>query len=174
MSKAASPSSKLTRRKAIAATLAGVAAPALAGPALLTPDPVFAAIAAHKAAYARLDQACLHISRLEETILEDQRQEWFDGDREQGIGANDDPRWTAALTAQRTAFDAETQMAWALAHAQPAELAGAAALLRHAGEFEAGGCGWPCDPEGPEDEDGDKWTIIFHHSLAAALQAMMS
>ena len=43
MSKAAPPSSKLTRRKAIAAT---VAAPALAGPALLTPDPVFAAIAA--------------------------------------------------------------------------------------------------------------------------------
>jgi hypothetical protein len=32
MSKAASPSSKLTRRKAIAATLAGIAAPALAGP----------------------------------------------------------------------------------------------------------------------------------------------
>jgi hypothetical protein len=53
MSKAASPSSKLTRRKAIAATLAGVAAPALAGPARLTSDPVFAAIAAHKAAYAR-------------------------------------------------------------------------------------------------------------------------
>jgi hypothetical protein len=59
--------SKLTRRKAIAAALA---APALAGPARLTPDPVFAAIAAHKAAYARLDQACLHVSRLEETILE--------------------------------------------------------------------------------------------------------
>jgi hypothetical protein len=63
---------------------------------------------------------------------------------------------------------------WALAHAQPAGLAGAAALLRHAGEFEAGGCGWPCDPEDPEDEDGDKWTVIFHHGLAAALEAMMS
>jgi hypothetical protein len=62
MSKAASPSRKLTRRKAIAATLAGVAAPALAAPT------VFAAIAAHKAACARLDQACLHISRLEENI----------------------------------------------------------------------------------------------------------
>ena len=171
MSKAASPSSKLTCRKAIAATLAGVAAPALAGPAFLTLDPVFAAIAAHKAAYARLDQACLHVSRLEETIPEDRRQEWFDGDREQGIGTNDDPRWTAALTAQRATFNAETQTAWALAHARPAGLAGAAALLRHAGEFEAGGCGWPCDPE---NEDGDKWTIIFHHSLAAALEAMMS
>jgi hypothetical protein len=171
MSKAASPSSKLTRRKAIAAALAGVAAPALAGPARLTPDPVFAAIAAHKAAYARLDQACLHVSRLEENIPEDRRQEWFDEDRAQGIGSNDDPRWTAALTAQRATFDAETQMAWALAHARPAGLAGAAALLRHAGEFEAGGCGWPCDSE---DEDGDKWIIIFHHSLAAALEAMMS
>src|SRR5882762_6762797 len=94
-----SPSSKLTRRKAIAATLAGVAAPALAGPARLVPDPVFAAIAPHKAAYARLDQVCLHVSRLEENIPEDRRQEWFDEDREQGIGTNDDPRWTAALTA---------------------------------------------------------------------------
>jgi hypothetical protein len=171
MSKAASPSSKLTRRKAIAAALAGVAAPALAGPALLTSDPVFAAIAAHKAAYGRLEQACLHVSGLEENISEDQRQEWFDEDREQGIGTNDDPRWTAALTAQRAAFDAETQMAWALVHARPAGLAGAAASLRHAGEFEARGCGWPCDPE---DVDGDKWTIIFHHSFAAALEAMMS
>jgi hypothetical protein len=171
MSKAASPSSKLTRRNAIAATLAGVAAPALAGPARITPDPVFAAIAAHKAAYARLDQACLQVARLEENIPEERRQEWFDGDREQGIGTNDDPRWTAAITAQRAAFSAETQTAWALAQAQPAGLAGAAALLRHAGEFEAGGCGWPCDPE---DEDGDKWTVIFHHSLAAALEALMA
>jgi hypothetical protein len=80
MSKAASPSSKLTRRNAIAATLAGVAAPALAGTALLTPDPVFAAIAAHKAAYARLDQACSHVSRLEENIPEERHQEWFDED----------------------------------------------------------------------------------------------
>lgn len=97
MSKAASPSSKLTRRKAIAATLAGIAAPALAGPAPLTPDPVSAAIAAHKAAYARLDQACLQVARLEENIPGDRRQEWFEEDRGQGIGTNDDPRWTAAL-----------------------------------------------------------------------------
>src|ERR1043166_3825708 len=110
MSKAASPSSKITRRAAIAATLAGIATPALTAPAL--PDPVFAAIAAHKAAYARLDQACLHVSRLERTIPKERRQEWFDEDRRQGIGADDDPRWTTALAAQRAAFDAETQTAW--------------------------------------------------------------
>jgi hypothetical protein len=39
---------------------------------------------------------------------------------------NDDPRWTAALTAPRATFSAETQMAWALAHAQSVGLAGAA------------------------------------------------
>jgi hypothetical protein len=170
MSKAASPSSKLTRRAAIAATLAGAAAPALAAPAL--PDPVFAVIAAHKAAYARLDQACSHVSRLEGNIPKQQRQEWFDEDRRQGIGADDDPRWTAALTAQRAASDAETQTAWGLARAQPAGLAGAAALLRHAGEFEAGGDDWPCDPEDPEDENGEEWTVTFHRNLAAALEAM--
>jgi hypothetical protein len=170
MSKAASPSSKITRRAAIAATLGGVAAPALAAPAL--PDPVLAAIAAHKTAYARLDQACRHVSRLEGDIPKQRRQEWFDEDRQQGIGADDDPRWTAALTAQRAAFDAETQTAWALARARPASLAGAAALLRHACEFEAGGDDWPCDPEDPEDEDGDEWSVVFHLSLAATLEAM--
>ena len=42
MSKAACPSSKLTRRAAIAATLAGAAAPAGALPALADIDPVLA------------------------------------------------------------------------------------------------------------------------------------
>src|SRR5436305_6157174 len=167
MSKAASACSKLTRRTAIATTLAGAAARAL--PAPLSPDPVFAAIAAHKAAYVRLDRACRHVSDLEGQIPKDRRKEWFDEDREQGIGANDDPRWTAALDTQRAAFDAEKQTAWALARARPANIAGAAALLRYA-EYEDEGCDWQSDPE---IEDGEEeWANMFHRSLAAALEAL--
>jgi hypothetical protein len=169
MSKATSPSIKLTRRTAIAA-IGAFGAPAHAAPSRLASDPVFAAIAAHKAAYARLDQACRHVSRLEGAIPKGRREEWFDEDREQGIGADDDPRWTAALAAQRAAFDAETQAAWVLAHARLASLAGAVALLRYAAEYEDEGCEWPSEPE---NEDGEEeWMIAFHQSLAAALEAM--
>lgn len=168
MSKAASPSSKLTRRTAIAA-IAAFSAPASAA-ALLAPDPAFAAIAAHKAAYARLDQSCTHLSRMECAIPKARRQEWWDEDREKGIGADDDPRWTAALAAQRAAFDDEAQAAWALAHHRPASLAGAAALLSYAAEFVASGSEWPSEAE---VEDGDEWDIVFHRNLAAALAAMM-
>src|SRR5205085_10394274 len=100
MSKAASASSKLTRRTAIAATLAGAAAPAF--PAPLASEPVFAAIAAHKAAYVRLDRTCHLVSDLEGAIPKERRQEGGDEDRAAGIGADDDPRWTGALDAQRT------------------------------------------------------------------------
>jgi hypothetical protein len=165
MSKAACCSTKLTRRAAIVATLAGIATPAVAA----LPDPVFAAIAAHKAAYARLDAACSRLSRLERDIPKERRKEWFDEDRDAGVGADDDARWTAALAAYRAASDTETRAAWALAHAQPAGLAGAAALLRHAYEFEAGGDDWPGEPE---EEDGDEWSLTFHRGLAAALEAL--
>jgi hypothetical protein len=170
MSKAASPSSKLTRRAAIAAALAGLAAPASAAPALLAPDPVFAAIAAHKGAYVALDQACGNLSRMERAIPKDRRQEWFDEDRGKGIGLNDDLRWTAALAANRAAFEAEARAAWVLAHARPLSLAGAAALLRYAAEYEDEGSEWPSEPE---TEDGEEeWMITFHQNLAAALETM--
>jgi hypothetical protein len=158
---------KITRRAAIAATLAGVGAPAAVD--ALLPDPVLAAIAAHKAAYAALDQVCLRLSRLEGQIPQARRKEWFAEDRAAGVGADDDPRWTAVLAAYHAASDAVEQAAWALAHARPAGLAGAAALLRHAYEHEAEGCDWPCDPE---EEDGDDWHGAFHRNLAAALDAL--
>jgi hypothetical protein len=170
MSKAACSSSKLTRRTAIAATLAAFSAPARAAPCPPAPDPVFAAIAAHKAASAALDDACLHMSRLERDIPKERRKEWFDEDRAAGIGADDDPRWTGVLAANRAAFHAETHCAWVLAHVRPASLAGAAALLRYAAEYEDEGCDWPSDPETENGEE--EWMSTLHRSLAAALEAM--
>jgi|SRR4051794_20621400 len=168
MSKAASPSSKLTRRTAIAA-IAAFGAPASAVPSRAL-DPVFTAIGAHRAAYVRLDRVCRLVSDLEGDIPKERRREWFDEDRAAGVGADDDPRWTAALAAQRAAFDAEKKTAWALAQARPSNSAAVAALLRYATEYEEEGCEWPSLPETEGGEE--KWMITFHHSLAAALEAM--
>jgi hypothetical protein len=170
MSKAGCCSTAISRRAAIVATLAGVGAPAITVPALAASDPVFAAIAAHKVAYNRLDQACRLMSDLEGDIPEERRKEWFAEDRRTDVGANDDPRWTVANAAYWAASDAEEKAAWALAHAQPAGLAGAAALLRYAHEYEADGRDWPCDPQDEISEDD--WHGTFHRNLAAALIAL--
>jgi hypothetical protein len=169
MSKAACPSSKLTRRAAIAATLAA-ASPAL--PAPLLPDPAYAAIAGHNAACAAFEGACHHVARMEGAIPKENRREWFDEDRAKGIGADDDPRWTAALNANRAASATEKQVAWALARVRPASLGGAAALLRHCADVTARGDEWPCDPDDDWDGDSEEWIVTFHRNLAAALEAM--
>jgi hypothetical protein len=169
MSKAACPSSKLTRRAAIAATLAA-ASPAL--PAPRWPDPAYAAIGGHNAAYAAFESACHHVARMESVIPKDKRREWFDEDRAKGIGTDDDPRWTAALNANRAASATEKQVAWTLTRVRPASLAGMAALLRHAADVTARGDEWPCDPDDASDEDGEEWIVTFHSNLAAALEAM--
>ena len=150
--------------RALATTIAPAHARAL-------PDPAFAAIAAHRAAYARLDAACTHMSHMERAVPNERREEWFDEDRANGLGANDDPRWTAALDGYRAASDAEKQKAWAVARCRPVSLEGAAALLRYGAEYEDIGCDWPSLPE---TEDGEEeWMITFHQSLAAALEGMV-
>jgi hypothetical protein len=162
----------ITRRSLVAATAAGVSAAAaapLSTQALAVPDPVFALIAAHKAAYIRFEQVCRFLSDLEGQIPEDKREEWFREDRTKGLGVNDDPRWTAGKATHWATCDAEEKAAWALAHARPATLAGAAALLRYVHGYEAED--WPCDPQ--EEDDEDDWHGTFYLSLAAALEAMV-
>ena len=171
MSKAACPSSKLTRRAAIAATLAGAAVPASAA-ALPGSDQVLAMIAAHKAAYAECDRMCGVMADLERAIPVERRQEWMPED---GPCPGDDPRWTAMLIDYHATFEAEEKAAWALAHARPTTLAAAAALMRYAYEYTAQGCDWPDAPEQDGDEEADAyWHATFHRSLAAALEAMTS
>jgi hypothetical protein len=131
-------------------------------------DPAFAAIAAHRAAYARLDGQCRALSALEEQIPEARRQACFDDEIGTDVGADDDPRWTAALAAWHAADDAETDAAWALAHLSPSTLAGATALVRHAHDHADGGNEWPSLPEADENGDED-WYVTFHLTLAAAL-----
>ena len=159
--------SKAITRRAVVAGAAALASTAGATPLPApvpgaAPDPVLAAIAAHRAAVTALDAAALHLSRVEDGSFDD-------GGADRGSGADDDPVLLAADAAFDAASDAEARAAWALARARPASPTAAAALLRYAGDVEAKGVDWP-DP--PEDDDGGDWAATFHHNLAAALDAM--
>jgi hypothetical protein len=167
MSKAGLSCSKITRRAAIAAGLSAALSP-LAGAAAqaqapaAAPDPrILAAIAAHRAAVAAVDAAALHLSRVEDGVVED-------GSVDRGSAADDDPLWLGAHAAFDAACDAESRTAWALARLKPATCAAAAALVRYAGGVEAAGLDWPDAP----DDFFDDWPAAFHHNLAAALDAM--
>jgi hypothetical protein len=169
MSKAGPSCSKITRRAAIAATLtaavpamAGVALPARAAAPAPAPDPVLAAIAAHREAAAALEAAVRYLSDMEEGLVDD-------GGEDRGSEADDDPLLLAAVAAFDAACDADAHAAWALARLRPPCLAGAVALLRYAGDVEADGSDWP---EPPDDERGADWASTFHHNIAAALGAM--
>jgi hypothetical protein len=159
----------ITRRHFVAASAAFPLA-AVAPAPIPASDPIHAAIAAHQAAYAALDRACCRLSDLEPQIPAARRKEYRVDHRGTDVGANDDPRWTAAMAAYWTADAAETDAAWALAHAKPATLAGAAALLRYAHEFEAGGCEWP--DESQEEGGRQDWNCAFHRTIAVALAAL--
>jgi hypothetical protein len=176
MAQADSTCSKITRRAAIAAlgvapagALPSLGASASANPAAAAtplaapalPNPVSAAIAAHRAAVAALDAAASHLSDVEEGVFDD-------GGQDRGTDAHDDPVLLAAEAAFEAACDAESRSAWALARLAPPHPAAAAALLRYAGEVEADGTEWP---EPPDNERGE-WSSTFHLSLAAGLEAM--
>jgi hypothetical protein len=134
MSKADPSCSKITRRAAIAATLSvavpampGVTLPATAAPA---PNPVPAAIAAHRAAVAALDAAARRLCDVDEGLIDD-------GGQDRGSVPDDDPLLIERFAAFDAACETETHTAWTLARLQPACLAAAAALLRYAGEVES-------------------------------------
>jgi hypothetical protein len=67
------------------------------------------------------------------------------------------------------ACDFASEVAWKLATTRPTTLAGVAAVLRFANEFEDAGNEWPnTDPIGPEG-----WHYQLRATMAAALEAII-
>jgi hypothetical protein len=137
-----------------------------------TPDPIFAAIEAHKAAFAAFDAAWHRLSDLEEELPKDLRKSWIDA-WETKIVETDDPRWIEAEKASNQLADAETEAAIELINVEPVTLAGAAALMKYVADMEAKGCLWP---DGLQDDDkpsklGKKWEVYLHRNIAAVLEA---
>ena len=132
--------SAMNRRAILAgAASAAVAIPAAAAP---MPDPIFAAIEAHRAAWAALEKDC---SRLSDESTPEAEAEFY------------------------RLNDAVEEAAGILVETQPTTMAGAVALLRHVAEHE--GQGDTFDLEDEDGKTGP-WSYFMHQTLADALEKM--
>jgi hypothetical protein len=118
-------------------------------------DPIYAAIEAHRASEAALNDAVLAHDRFEQSLP---REAWKNN---AGLAALDERveelgSATAALTIE-------------LAKTMPTTLAGCVALLNYADENDDGGK-WPDHPDYFEGTGASSWNELMHKTLAAAIQ----
>jgi hypothetical protein len=139
----------------VAALPAIAALPAMAGIVPAEPDPIFAAIAAHRATEAAFCDACLAHSRFEESLPS---------------GARKNNAQLAALDEHQDELgDATADLALELAKTMPTTLAGCVALLNCASENDDG-TKWPDHPDYFEGTGASCWNELMHKTLAAAIQ----
>lgn len=157
-------------RRAFLGAGAALTVVALTGSAAVAfqPDPVFAAIDAHRAAASATRAALDFHSDMDELLPIDKCHSsvtaW-----EQKIVDTDDPRWIAAERGLHSAHSAETDAALALVNIKPTTLTGVLALLRHAVEADPDGQSWP---ELLPHEDA-KLSRPWHHFLIANLSEVL-
>ena len=140
---AAEPTS--TRRTFLAqaagsAVLAATAAPALSGAS----DPIFAAIAVHKAAVRATRTIVDRYSGLEHELPIEKRRSRVTAWEDTIVDA-DDPRWIETEQAVFAAHVAETEAACALVNVMPSTMAGVMVLLKYAVSADPDGETWPDD-----------------------------
>jgi hypothetical protein len=141
-------------------------APAVAAPTGL-PDPILAAIEAHKAADSHFADAMRRHCALDEELpahlCKSSITAW-----ETSIVETDDPRWILAEVELDRASSAETAAATNLANVKPTTLEGLRALAEHACERERRRAAWPDDLE---DDNGNarSWHFFILENFAAAL-----
>jgi hypothetical protein len=134
--------SAMNRRAILAgAASAAVAIPTAAAP---MPDPIFAAIEAHRAAWAALEKDC---SRLSDESTPEAEAEFY------------------------RLNDAVEEAAGSLVETQPTTMAGAVTLLRHVAEHEDKGDTIDC-LEDEDDGKTKPWSYFMHQTLADALEKM--
>jgi hypothetical protein len=115
------------------------------------PDPIFAVIEAHKAAYIEVGRALSAENALEESLPRERRKSRVWGD-EVNVVDGDAPEWVAALTAVGAAHDAEISISGDLISITPTSAQGVVALLQYVIEHEQRvGEWWPRDEY--EDEE---------------------
>lgn len=157
-----------------AAAVAGGAAigatlplPGSAGASERVPDPIYAAIEAHKAARAAFEGAVRQHSVFERELSKDKRRSTIDV-WEETIVETDDPRWIDCERSVIRFMDAETEAACVLVNVLPTTVAGVLALLRYAVEADTDGEGWP-----PVLESDDGQTRSWRHLLLANLAEIL-
>jgi hypothetical protein len=140
-----------------AATLAaGGAAFGLAiPPALATDDPIFAAIEAHKAAFARV-VAAIDVEQAAEAATP------------KGMRKTDE-RWLESGKAVSAAWEAEGDAAIELVNVRPTTMTGVVALLNYAISADHDGETWPRALLSDDGETGGSW----HHFLILNLTEIL-
>ena len=157
------------------AILAGAATlPALAVNARPADD-TFARIEQHRALQSKIHEILRHTAELEETLPADRCRAYSIDDRGTDIGADDDPRWTANQAEYWSAEDRLDEIAWSFVDRPPITVAGAAALLAYANEYEERGYEWP-DRRHSFSADGsylgnveEGWRLSMNRALASVL-----
>ena len=138
-------------------------APTISAPAIASqrvPDPILAAIEAHRAVTVEMYSVLAVQSGLERTLPRDKRQSRIDACEEK-ITATDDPRWIECERAVHATFDAETDAAIELLTVRPTTALGLIALLQYATAADRDGETWPSELL---SDDGTK-TRSWHHFL---------
>ena len=106
------------------------------------PDPILAAIEAHKAAHAKWLSWLHRRSELESDLPKERRHSNIDAWGEK-IVETDDPKWIEAERECDLTGDAETDAAWAILDELPTTKAGVLALIGHTIAHDPDGCAWP-------------------------------
>lgn len=165
--------STVTRRLAmnmlVSTAIAGTIMPSQAG----TPDPIFAAIDAHKVTKAAFCSVLHEASALEEAIPLTLRQSFIDPE-DMLIVETDDPRWIENTRQVHRLSDAETDAACALVSVKPTTMAGVIALLQYAVAADTDGHCWPTDLQ---DDDGKKirsWQHFLIEAVADTLPDLLA
>jgi hypothetical protein len=155
---------------AVLATGATIPAPAEALPRV--PDPILAAIEAHRAVTVELHSVLAVQSGLERTLPRDKRQSSIDA-WEEKIIATDDPRWIECERAVHATFDAETDAAIELLNVRPATMLGLIALLQYVTDADLDGEAWPRELLSDDGTKTRSWHHFFVENLADFLPGMV-
>jgi hypothetical protein len=159
--------STLTRRALVASTAAAsLGLPA--AQAASEPDPIFAAIEAHRKAEAEFGDRVERKCALERVLPDHRCKSNFDSGKET-IVETDDPRWIAAVREEDEGSDLAREAVVAFATTKPTTIAGVRALLAYFAVVEAidDGAAWPDHV----DEDGGGSVAYFVARNAAAALA---
>jgi hypothetical protein len=139
------------------------------------PDPIFAAIEAHKKAYAELSALLDRHSDLEERLaaeVEHLRHDPPERYRQLKALQAATPEWTASERELDIFHAAETEAVCGMIEVRPSTLAGAAALMRYVVEQERIGNEWPTGLEDAETGfDNEDWVTFLHRNVAETIEA---
>ena len=136
--------------------------PVSAGGAERLPDPILAAIEAHKAAYADFERAVDALNALESEIM-------AKGSR-LSRERDEDPRVAELEGTLSVSSDAETDAACVLVAVRPTTIAGLMALLKHALAHDKSGEAWPSDLQ---SDDGDERLRPWHYFLVESVAEVL-